>query len=45
MFKIENEILSVDLPQGHTMAQLTELAKAEISFLKIQILTLFKLQE
>lgn len=31
MFKIENEILSVDLPQGHTMAQLTELAKAEIS--------------
>lgn len=27
MFKLENEILSVDLPQGHTMQELNVLAR------------------
>lgn len=31
MFKLENEILSVDLPQGHTMQELNVLAREEIS--------------
>ncbi len=33
MFVLKNEILSMDLPQGHTMQELNTLAKEEISIM------------
>ena len=37
MFLIDNEVLSINLPQGHTMSELNEMANSEIQELMPQL--------
>ena len=37
MFLLDNEVLSINLPQGHTMSELNEMANSEIQELMPQL--------